>query len=299
LANARAVAKRPRFIYKLAPRLNGPLPPPEQQLKWVAHYWTAGLRTLPDFVIIGAQRAGTTSLYNYLIQHPCIAPAVKKEVHYFDLCYEYGERWYRGHFMRESERKKQPVQGYPMMTGEASPYYLYHPLVPERLKALLPNAKLLVLLRNPADRALSQFFFNKKNGKENEKLGYALQNETERMKGAVLDAPNARRGTEPHRRRSYLQRGIYVDQLQHWFNHFPREQFHLINSERMNEDPATAVRGALEFIGLPDNPDTNFEKHHVTRYPDLDPSIRDWLVDYFRPHNERLFELLGERYEWE
>ncbi len=288
----------PRFLYRMVPMTAGSTLPFFQQLRWIQRYKTAMSRTLPDFIIIGAQRAGTTSLYNYLIQHPCIRRALRKEVHYFDIHHHHGEQWYRAHFMPESARKAQPIPGYPRITGEASPYYLFHPLVPERAKALVPNAKLIVILRNPATRALSQYFFQNKIKQDDAGLEEAFKNEEQRMAGAELDGPRPRRTSIPHRRHSYLQRGIYVDQLERWFQHFPREQFQIINSERMLEDPATEVGKTFQFLGLPDCDTISYEKYHVTRYPKVDPAIKEWLADYFRPHNERLYQLLGERYDW-
>ncbi|HEX9782521.1 MAG TPA: hypothetical protein VGA56_07280, partial [Opitutaceae bacterium] len=104
---------------------------------------------MPDFIILGAQKAGTTSLYAYLLEHPQVLPARKKEVHYFDLRYERGERWYRSHF--PSQRAMQArgrSLGNRVITGEATPYYLFYPRAPERVASVVPNAKFIVLLRD-------------------------------------------------------------------------------------------------------------------------------------------------------
>src|SRR5262245_18320944 len=102
----------------------------------------------PHFIIIGAQRCGTTSLYNYLIRQLGVIPAAMKEVHFFDLNYQKGNEWYFSQF---------PELGRDQITGEASPYYIFHPRVPQRIKNLLPSIKLIVLLRNPTNRAFSHY----------------------------------------------------------------------------------------------------------------------------------------------
>src|SRR5579885_2674785 len=128
---------------------------------------TSSIRLLPDFIIIGTQRGGTTSLYAYLGQHPQIAPAVIKEVHFFDNNYERGVGWYRTQFpflIEKSIAKNIGQQNF--ITGEASPYYLFHPHVPERAAKVVPGAKLIVLLRNPIDRAYSHYYHEVELGHE-------------------------------------------------------------------------------------------------------------------------------------
>ena len=119
---------------------------------------TANLRDLPDFAIIGAQKAGTTSLYNFITKHPAIAPASIKEVEYFSMRYSLGESWYRSNFPMDLSRRRLAKKiNQEIITGEASPYYLFHPTAPNRMKDLLPDAKLIVILRNPVDRAYSHY----------------------------------------------------------------------------------------------------------------------------------------------
>ena len=113
---------------------------------------TGHLRLLPDYLVIGARRCGTTALYNYLIQHPCVLPALTKEVSYFDAWFDRGDSWYRSHFPLALEKWFSEMRyGRQVLTGEASPSYLLDPLVPSRVQSLLPSVKLIVALRNPID----------------------------------------------------------------------------------------------------------------------------------------------------
>ena len=119
---------------------------------------THPIRLLPDFLISGAQRGGTTSLYNYLQAHPCFELPTTKELHFFDRKFHRGLAWYRAHFPTYLEKCfAQRIQGRAFLTGEATPNYLFHPLVSRRVAEVLPRVKLIVLLRNPVDRAFSHY----------------------------------------------------------------------------------------------------------------------------------------------
>ena len=176
----------------------------------------AGRRPLPGFVILGAQKAGTTSLHEYLCEHPLASSSTVKEVHYFDLAYERGPAWYRAHF--QIPRRADEI------AGEASPYYLFHPLVPARVARDLPEARLIVLLRNPIERAYSHHNHERALGFE--KLGFveAIECEPERLRGEE-ERLAGERGYRSfaHQHHGYLARGRYADQLERWLAHVERE----------------------------------------------------------------------------
>ena len=154
-----------------------------EKLNWKYRERTSASRVLPEFIIIGAQKAGTTSLFYYLSQNPNLAPSIKKEVHYFDGGLDpnqddflKGESWYRAHFQRTKEIQ---ATGIPF---EATPSYLFHPEVPQRINQLIPDVKMLVLLRNPTDRAISHYFHEKRKNRENLSIKEAFEKEEERLK---------------------------------------------------------------------------------------------------------------------
>ena len=109
---------------------------------------TGPLRGMPSLLLIGTQKGGSTSLFNYLVQHPDVLPPLGKEVHYFDFNYGKGVNWYHGRFPYRYQL------GGGVRTLDATPYYMMHPLAPERAAGLLPDVKLIAVLRNPIDRAL-------------------------------------------------------------------------------------------------------------------------------------------------
>lgn len=255
---------------------------------------TAGSRGLPDALIIGAQKAGTTSLFQYLVQHPSVlAPAVK-EVHYFDLNFERGERWYRAHFPRRGE-----LAG-GMLTVDASPYYLVHPLAPERAAATLPRAKLIALVRNPVDRAWSHHQHEIRAGRETLSFEEAVDRESERTDGAeqrLRDEPGHYDWN--HHRYTYLRRGQYVDQLERWVEQFGREQLLVLQSEWLFEEPVAATAEVCRFLGLPDRPLERYEAFYAGGYTTQMPAeLRARLVEHFEPFNRDLYRWIGRELDW-
>jgi hypothetical protein len=259
-------------------------------------------RLLPDFVIIGAAKAGTTSLFGWLSEHPFIAPASQKEVHYFDYNYFRGEDWYRQHFPRRANRERFAFEhGRPFLTGEASPSYMSHHWAPERLARLLPEAKLLVALRNPVDRAYSQFQMSRRENEEPlESFMDAIAAEETRL------APERARmladrgyNSWPIGCWSYLMRGRYAEQVERWLTLFRRDQLHFLTLEQLAVEPQEALDGVHGFLGLPPHSYAALPRLHVARYDSIDAGAREQLAEYFRPHNERLYELAGTDFGWE
>jgi hypothetical protein len=249
---------------------------------------TAWLRRLPDFLVLGAQRAGSTSLYHTLIRHPHVRGALVKEIHYFDRYYHRGAGWYRAHF------PLRPAFGDGLLTGEASPSYLFHPHTPERVKRLIPHVRLIAILRHPGDRAYSQYHMNRQKGQEPLSFLEAIEREEERTR-----ADRERQQEEPgyfglnHRRYSYLARGRYAEQLARWLEHFPRAQLLVAPAWKFRRQPADVLREVFGFLGLPADALPDVANCNVAQYPVMEARARAWLNDYFRPHNQRLQQLLG------
>jgi Sulfotransferase domain len=259
-------------------------------------------RVLPEFVIIGAAKAGTTSLYGWLSKHPFVAPASQKEVHFFDYNYYRSDDWYRRHFPMESERESFAREHErPFLTGEASPSYISHYWAPQRLAKLLPRARLIVMLRNPVDRAYSQFQMSRREGEEElDCFADAVAIEDRR-----LDSERARAQRSPHYNSwpigcwSYLMRSRYAEQLERWFELFPRDQFHFLTLEEMAVDPQQALDGLHRFLRLPPHRYDELRPLHTATYDSIAPEARARLAEYFRPHNQRLYELLDVDFGWE
>lgn len=259
-------------------------------------------RLLPDFVIIGAAKAGTTSLYGWLSEHPFVAPASQKEVHYFDYNYYRGEDWYRKHFALETERARFAAEhGRPFITGEASPPYISHQWAPSRLAATLPHAKLLVALRNPVDRAYSQYQMSRREGEEPlDSFLAATEAEAARLAPEVAHVQSDRRyNSWPIGCWSYLLRSRYAEGLQRWFALFPRSQFHFITLEQLARDPQAALDAVHDFLEIPAHVYPELRPLHTASYDSMGAQARAQLTEYFRPHNERLYELVGTDFGWD
>jgi hypothetical protein len=197
-------------------------------------------------------------------------------------------------------KAKELLSRRPIITGEATPAYLFHPLTPARVKAVLPRVKLIALLRNPVERAYSQYQMNMKRRYETLSFEEAIDTESQRM-----EADLARQGQNEmyfgiaHRRCSYLQRGIYADQLKRWFDCFDRRQFLILDSRDFAAQPQDVLEQVVAFLNLPAGHIQKYESHHVARYSGMAPQTRARLVEFFKPHNQRLYELLGHDFGWE
>lgn len=256
---------------------------------------TAGQRILPDFIIIGAQRCGTTSLYQYLCQHPEVYPSFPKEIHYFSNYYHKGIKWYRSHFPLEQQKRKVVKEGVAeFLTGEATPYYLAHPLAPRRAAKDLPNARLIVLIRDPVKRAYSHYYHEVNMGVESLSFEEAVENEQSRLSGEYdrLSSDERYRSFN-YQHFSYLARGIYADQIERWRKFFSPDSILMINSAKLNKDPINTFRTVTDFLGLSSWNKIDYSKYHTASYPPMEENIRRQLYEYFKPHNQRLYDLTG------
>jgi hypothetical protein len=262
---------------------------------------TAGRRQLPSFILVGAQRAGTTSLYRALISHPLIHSAnYHKGVNYFDVNYHRDFSWYQGHFPTAAHlRRTGPADLGEPITFEASGYYMFHPRAPERIARHLPNVRILAMLRDPVERAYSAWKHELARGFETEQFERALDLEDERLAGQV-DRMRADNGYQSfdHRHHAYLRRGHYADQLVELRRHFPAEQIHVIESEAFFERPETTYPGVLDFLGLPQVLPDRFDRWNGRPSSPMLEETRARLREHFSGHDRSLAALLGREPAW-
>ena len=255
-------------------------------------------RSLPDFILVGAQKSGTTSLQAHLSEHPQLLPSYIKGIHFFDGGlnaakdnFERGEAWYRSHFPLRSEL------GTDKKTFEASPLYIFNPLAPGRIHSLVPDAKLIVILRNPTERAISHYFHERRKGRESAPLLEALQDEERRLEPVIA---NGDYKSPAFRHYSYKQRGLYRDQIERYLRYFPKSRMLVLCSERYFADPAGSLREVFEFLEIdPGFRPTDLKPRNIgSNRSAVDAEIYEYLNSYFRPHNQALYHLVGDSFGW-
>jgi hypothetical protein len=186
------------------------------------------------------------------------------------------------------------------MVGEASPGYLFHPLAPERVKATVPEARLLVLLRDPVERALSHYHHEVALGREPLSFEDAVAAEPERTSGEeerlVREPGYFSHAWWDH---AYLARGRYAEQLERWLAVFPRAQLLVLATDELANAPAETYARVLRFLGAPPHELRAFPRVYEQDYGEMAPETRRRLATYFAEPNRRLYELLGRDLDWQ
>lgn len=288
--------------------------------------------TLPDFLICGAEKAGTTALFNFLKEHPEIGVSTEKELHFFTTNYGKGVEWYENKFKHTKGKKS---------VGEASPSYMYHPAVPERIHNLIPDARLIFILRHPVDRAYSQYWHEvNRSGREKLSFEEAIERAFGAGKGRVSEDMD-------RIRLSYLERGRYAEAIERFEEVFPKKKILILIHRDLKERPEEVLKEVFGFLGVDDSfvSDKWREKHNVgitpksktvdrivkkvifdnrtglkfkffmenhmssvwkffgralyrEGYPPMKKSTRKMLIDYYRPYNEEVESMLGRKLDW-
>jgi hypothetical protein len=272
---------------------------------------TADLRPPPDFLLIGTKRGGTTSFYFDLIAHPSyvrlfpppvpvLKPDATKGVHYFDTHFTRGPRWYRSFMPSSTARRLAGVRASgPVVTGEASPYYLFHPMAAERANAEVPHAKIIVLLRDPVVRTHSHWKERRRQSAEPLEFVDALTAEPERLVGErerlVADPSYI---SYPWEQQSYALQSEYADPLARWIELFGRDRVHVAVSERYYADPAQVLADVDEFLGVPRRQTSTGTVRNAAAGSPLSPELDRQLRERFAEPNQRLQQLTGHTYPW-
>jgi Sulfotransferase domain len=279
-----------RLPAEVVPRIPEPVRKVVRNAIWGFGRGTARWRPLPEFLVIGAQKAGTTALYAYLRWHPAITGPSWKEVSFFDRHWWRGERWYRGQF---------PLRSAGRLVGEASPSYLFHPLAPERVRSLLPDVRLIALLRDPVERAYSQYQHEVALGREPLSFEDALEAEEERTRGEVerlvADPRAFSRDWWDH---TYAARGLYAEQLERWLAVFPRNQLLVVATDELGEKPAETYAAVLSFLGVEPHALDDYPRVFDRDYAPMRRETRAALAERFAEPNRRLERLLGRDFAW-
>jgi len=236
---------------------------------------------LPDFLVIGAMKAGTTFLFAALAAHPHVIRSRRREIHFFGSKFQRGTSWYRTHFPTGIELRR-----YRAMTGEGSTSYLANPDSPGRIRSVLPGVRMIALLRDPVDRAISNYFHEQRTGRETLPIAEALAAEDARQRPGHF---------------SYRRRGLYAEQLARYNALFPRDQLLVLKSEALFAEPQRVIDRVYRFLDL--DPELGARDYTPRNLGGYDPSqvaasVYEELTRYYAPYNERLYEMVGEDWGW-
>lgn len=246
---------------------------------------------LPNFLIVGAQKAGTTAAARNLALHPSVSIYTgtteygQKELEFFNQHWERGISWYSRHFESSAA-----------LHGEKTAELLHRTICHRRMHETNPRFKLIVLLRSPIERAYSQWkmaTFTK--GDESDTFDVAIRRELESLSDAKSREMfyNCCPSGKSNWREGYLMKGMYAEQLDSLYQWFPKRQVLVVVSERIRENLATGYNAFFDFLGL--SPvKANFLEHYVGREaPPMNAETRRLILRVYREPNEKLFSLLG------
>lgn len=259
-------------------------------LSFVKNRLTTRFRSFPHFLIIGAMKAGTSSLFHYLQRHPAVKPPIRKEVHFFSVGYHKGVEWYQAHFPMHRTLSGGGI------TGEGCPDYLFCPGAEQRIRHLLPDARLIVILRDPVERAISHYYHERRMGREYLPIMQALEVESERLAHADISKPG---GLETYLHASYKLRGCYADHLARYLAVFSSDQILILGSGELFHEPRKSTSEAIRFLGLPDIPSRDdYPRKNAGEREAVPAEVYTYLRQYFEPHEQRLRDLLGYPIDW-
>ncbi|MDT9341225.1 tetratricopeptide repeat protein [Trichodesmium erythraeum 21-75] len=258
--------------------------------EFVKNHWDFQEFGQPSFVIIGTVKGGTSSLYNYLCHHPNVIPALQKEINFFNNKFNQGIDWYLAHFPQLPEQGK-------FITGEATPNYMYSDEIGKKLLDNFPKIKIIAILRNPVDRTISHYYMAKRLGQESKKFTEFVPQEMKFLRRLNNNYQNYQRLIKEMS--AYFRGSLYIHFLKKWINLFPKEQLLILKSEDMYENPAGTTKKAFDFLGLPNYQLLEYKKYFPGYYAPIDASLRCQIAELFQPHNQKLEESLGIKFNWD
>ena len=253
---------------------------------------TASTRVLPDFIIMGTVRSGTTSLYYNICEHPSVLPAAYDEIGFFDSNYHLGIKWYQSMFPKQKEMQEIKKNTGFSITGEDTPFYFWKKEAIDRIFQCLPNVKIIAIFRNPVDRAYSNYNLGLRMNTEKSTFEETIDEEIE-----FLENNSFRDSIE--RRRSYVTKGIYEKQIKSWFDVFPRKQIHILSTEEMQQNPQDELLKIFKFLEIPEYIIKNPQKQKLAEYEKMKMETRKKLLNFYKSYNENFFEMIKQRFNWE
>lgn len=267
------------------------------------YFATSGQRMQPSFFIIGVQKGGTTALAQYLSEHPEIIQPQRKDIYFFNNCENFakGLNWYQAHFAHRIYKKAYEIrhQVKEAITFDATPNYFAAPGAAQRLHSFYPNAKLILLLRNPTERAWSNFRMNKRHQFEPLDFEAALKAENNRISNEDLFAEKQHTHSYVRQRLAYRTNGVYAELLKEWLRYFHRDQFCIVRTEDLLQQTQETYNTITDFIGVQRFTGVKFNRYNEGgEQKEMPAASKQELDQFFAPHNQALEQLLQRNFNW-
>ena len=259
---------------------------------------TGSIRVLPDFLVIGAKRCGTTSLFYHLPEHPCISKSPHDNMGFFNDNFHLGVNWYKSFFPNIFTRNKIKSEFGNFLAFDVTTTYMEEESTANNVYQIKPNMKIIVILRNPVDRAYSQYHLSVRQTAERRSFEDVVEENMNRLN----KESHERHETKPKfsaEEDNYLKKGLYAQQLRHWLNIFPMESMLILSTEEFESNQQAIYNKIFEFLNISQFEVKNTEKMEKGNYPQMKSETRSLLLDYFRSHNNELFKLVNKKFDWE
>ena len=259
---------------------------------------TGFIRVIPDFLVIGAKRCGTTSLYQHLPEHPCISKSPYDNMGFFNDNFHLGVNWYKSFFPTTFTRDKIKSKFGGFLAFDVTTKYMEEESTANNVYQTKPNMKIIIILRNPVDRAYSQYHLNVREKVEKRSFEDVIEENMNKLDKESRE----RHEIKPQflaEKNNYLKKGLYAQQLRHWLKIFPRKNILIMSTEEFESNQQTIYNKIFEFLNISQFEIKNTEKMEKGNYTSMESKTRNLLLDYFRSYNNELFKLIDKKFDWE
>ena len=259
---------------------------------------TGFIRVIPDFLVIGAKRCGTTSLYQHLPEHPCISKSPHDNMGFFNDNFHLGVNWYKSFFPTTFTRKKIKSKFGNFLAFDVTTKYMEEESTANNVYQTKPNMKIIIILRNPVDRAYSQYHLSVRQTAERRSFEDVVEENMNRLNKESHEHYEIKPKFSV-KEDNYLKKGLYALQLRYWLKIFPRENILIVSTEEFESNQQIIYNKIFEFLNISKFEVKNTKKMEKGNYPPMKSETRNLLLDYFRQHNHELFELINIKFDWD
>ena len=259
---------------------------------------TGFIRVIPDFLVIGAKRCGTTSLYQHLPEHPCISKSPHDNMGFFNDNFHLGVNWYKSFFPTTFTRNKIKSKFGGFLAFDVTTKYMEEESTANNVYQTKPNMKIIIILRNPVDRAYSQYHLSVRQTAERRSFEDVVEENMNRLNKESHEHYEIKPKFSA-KEDNYLKKGLYALQLRYWLKIFPRENILTVSTEEFESNQQIIYNKIFEFLNISKFEVKNTKKMQKGNYPPIKSETRNLLLDYFRQHNHELFELINMKFDWD